>query len=99
MGFDIVALIGVFIPIVAILVTGGVILLRPITTRLGSLLEVMAQQKRGALPGEASDLREHIDNLERRLSALEARQNFDDALLSSGEQQRKVPSEGGKGNA
>lgn len=91
-----VEIIAVFIPIMAILVTGGVILLRPITTRLGSLLEVMAQQRRESLPSEVSDMREQIAHLERRLSAMEARREFDNALLSPGQRQaeaKKVPSE------
>lgn len=68
------------------LVVGGVILLRPITKRLGSLLEVMTQQKRERVAGaEDPELRRYVANLESRLSLLEERQNFTEALLASGD--------------
>jgi len=68
------------------LVVGGVILLRPITKRLGSLLEVMTQQKREPVAGaEDSELRQYVANLESRLSLLEERQNFTEALLAATE--------------
>lgn len=68
------------------LVVGGVILLRPITKRLGSLLEVMTQQKRERVAGaEDSELRQYVANLESRLSLLEERQTFTEALLAAGD--------------
>jgi hypothetical protein len=69
------------------LVTGAVILLRPLTRRLGELLEVMVRQR--VEPPQAPELtqiRDLLLNVESRLSLLEERQSFAEALLASGSQ-------------
>jgi hypothetical protein len=64
------------------LVTGGVILLRPLVKRLADLLEVMAQQKRQASdPAELSRIRELLSSLDGRVSLVEERQRFTESLL------------------
>lgn len=69
-----------------ILTTGGVIVLRPISKRLGDLLQVLAQQKRDLPPEhEIVRLREGMSRLEARLSLLEERQSFTDSLLAAGQ--------------
>lgn len=67
-----------------ILTTGGVILFRPLAKRLGDLLEIMAQQRR-AVPesDDSARMREILENLDARVSLLEERQDFTDALLSA----------------
>lgn len=73
------------VAIVFILTVGGVMVLRPIAKRLGTLLEVMAQRK-GALTDdeEASRLREVVESMSRRLALMEERQDFTERLLERG---------------
>lgn len=75
-----------------ILTTGGVLILRPITKRLGALLEVMTQEKlraRNSSP-EMGQVRELLQGIDSRLSQLEERQDFAEALISSGEMRREL---------
>jgi hypothetical protein len=66
------------------LVTGGVILLRPLSRRLGELLEVMVRQKtEQPHTPELTQIRDLLLNIESRLSLLEERQSFSDALLTT----------------
>jgi hypothetical protein len=65
-------------------VSGLVILLRPISKRLGVYLEVLAEQKR-LVPQQAPEdprVLNALENIERRMARLEERQAFTDALLS-----------------
>lgn len=74
--------------VTAILTTGGVLILRPITKRLGSLLEVMTQQKLRAAaadPAEQARIRELLTSIDSRLNLLEERQDFAEALMSAGD--------------
>ena len=74
--------------ITAILTTGGVLILRPIAKRLGMLLEVMTQQKlraAAAEPGEQARIRELLTSIDSRLTLLEERQDFAEALISAGD--------------
>jgi len=67
------------------LITGGVLILRPITKRLGVYLEVLAEERRRAVPPPARDderLVAALEALDRRLARLEERQEFTDALLA-----------------
>ncbi len=65
-----------------ILTAGGVLLFRPLAKRLGDLLEIMSKQRRGELPGtEVAKLSELLETMGARLSLLEDRQDFTDALL------------------
>jgi hypothetical protein len=83
------------VPITAIVTTGAVMILRPITSRVGGLIEVMTQERRlrsaPAAPstdmGQVRDLLVAIDG---RLSLLEERQDFAEALIS-GEQRAVAP--------
>jgi len=66
------------------IVSGLVILLRPISKRLGVYLEVLAEQKR-ALPQQRPEdprVLAALENIERRMARLEERQAFTDALLA-----------------
>ena len=73
----------------AILTTGAVLILRPIATRLGRLLEVMAEQRLRPVPpppqADMSQIRELLTGIDNRLSLMEERQDFAEALLSAGE--------------
>jgi len=72
--------------VTAILTTGGVLIFRPITKRLGSLLEVMTAQKLRAAsadPNDAARIRELLTSIDGRLNLLEERQDFAEALISA----------------
>lgn len=74
--------------VTAILTTGGVLIFRPISRRLGALLEVMTQQKLRAAsadPHDAMRIRELLSSIEGRLTMLEERQDFAEALISAGD--------------
>jgi hypothetical protein len=75
------------------LVPAGVILLRPVSKRLGDYLEAAAAAKRGASGGELTALRSALERLEARvavteeqlearLSLTEERLDFQEKLLS-----------------
>ena len=82
---DIVALT---VMVTAIVTTGGVLVLRPISKRLGALLEVMTQQKLRAANTDPQDnhrIRELLVSIDSRLTMLEERQDFAEALISAGD--------------
>jgi hypothetical protein len=69
-------------------VTGLVLLLRPISTRLGKYLEVLAEERRRSLEqpspvsrDDATRIATLLENVDQRLAHLEARQEFTDRLL------------------
>jgi hypothetical protein len=72
-----------------ILTTGGVILLRPLSRRLGALLEAMAQERRDpGLKDELVRIREMNEIMSERLTLLEERQEFTENLLKSPDRQK-----------
>ncbi|HEX6746818.1 MAG TPA: hypothetical protein VF092_05930 [Longimicrobium sp.] len=74
--------------VTAIVTTGGVLILRPISKRLGALLEVMTQQKLRAAnadPQDVTRMRDLLVSIDSRLSLLEERQDFAEALISAGD--------------
>jgi hypothetical protein len=86
--------------VTGIVTTGGVLILRPIAKRLGGLLEVMTQERR--LPdrgAEVAQLRDLMQSIDSRLSLIEERQDFAEAILSSGERPRQAALPGGEPSA
>ena len=81
--------------VTGIVTTGGVLILRPISKRLGDLLEVMTRERRapdrGAEIGQLRDLMQSIDS---RLALIEERQDFAEAILASGERPRAALRDG-----
>lgn len=76
--------------VTGILTTGAVLILRPISKRLGRLLEVMAENKLRPAPpaspaADMSHIRELLVGIDNRLSLMEERQDFAEAILSAGE--------------
>ncbi|HSU17013.1 hypothetical protein [Longimicrobium sp.] len=70
------------------LTTGAVLILRPLSKRLGALLEVMTQQKlraSNADPNDTHRIRELLVSIDSRLNVLEERQDFAEALISAGD--------------
>src|SRR5262245_17662392 len=67
------------------IISGAVLLLRPITKRLGTYLEVAAEERRKAVmtpPVDDTRILNALENIERRMARLEERQAFTDALLA-----------------
>jgi hypothetical protein len=74
--------------VTGILTAGGVLIFRPISKRLGMLLEVMTQQKMRANhsdPHDPARIRELLTSIDSRLTLLEERQDFAEALISAGD--------------
>jgi len=72
------------VAITLILTTGGVLVLRPLSKKLGSLLEVMTQQRGVAAPQqELVRMRELLERMEGRIALLEERQAFAESLLAA----------------
>jgi hypothetical protein len=78
-------MVGIFF----IVTTGGVILLRPITKKLGNYLEVLADERRRALeqkgPVDRADtarLAAALERIEDRLAHVERNQDFTEKLLA-----------------
>jgi hypothetical protein len=67
-----------------ILTTGGVLILRPISRRLGSYLDAVTQARLRATP-EADMARIHdlLHSIDGRLNQIEERQDFAEALISA----------------
>ena len=67
-----------------ILTTGGVLILRPISRRLGSYLDAATQARLKATP-EADMARIHdvLSSIDGRLNQIEERQDFAEALISA----------------
>ena len=80
--------------VVMFLTIGGVLVLRPIATRLGSLLEVMARERAALPPEELRHLRDSMDTINQRLSLMEERQDFTERLLGRGEPSATVVRDG-----
>ena len=87
-------IVPLLVPIVLFLTVGSVLILRPISTRLGVLLEAMAKE-RSARPSEDTyRLREEVERLRARLELLEDRQDFTDGLLEAGRPRGREAIEG-----
>jgi len=79
-----------------IIVTGGVILLRPLARRLGDLIDVMIADRRRAArpdaiasPADAERIVSAMESIDHRLRQLEERQDFTESLLRA--TRREVP--------
>ncbi len=75
------ALVALVVPSLFIVTAGGVIVLRPIASRLAILLEAMAREKSGSMSEETRRLRETVETMNDRLSLLEERQDFTERLI------------------
>jgi hypothetical protein len=70
--------------VTGILTTGGVLILRPLSKRLGSYLDAATQAR--LRPGPDADLariHEVLSSIDGRLNQLEERQDFAEALISA----------------
>jgi len=70
--------------VTAILTTGGVLVLRPISKRLGSYLDAVTQAKLRPSPdADLARIAEVLGSIDGRLNQLEERQDFAEALISA----------------
>ena len=70
------------VSIVLFLTVGGVVVLRPISKRIGDLLELYARDKRDGLEGDVSQVRDLLETMNARLHLIEERQDFTERLLT-----------------
>jgi hypothetical protein len=79
-------LVPMVIGVILTLTIGGVILLKPIANKLGHLLEAMAKERsEPQLGSELGHIRDLLETTNARLTLLEERQDFTDALLNDPE--------------
>jgi hypothetical protein len=71
----------VIVGVTFMLMVAGVILLRPITKRLGDLLELLILERRRQSAAPLPRLGETLERMEERLRLLEERQDFTDSLV------------------
>jgi hypothetical protein len=79
-----------------VVISGAVLLLRPITKRLGTYLEVLANERKAAIapaPVDDSRLANVLESMDQRMRRLEERQAFTDALLA-GRKPAELPGRG-----
>jgi hypothetical protein len=70
--------------VVLTLTVGGVILLKPISGKIGDLLEAMAEERKNpSLAAELNQLRGQLDTMSSRMALLEERQDFHEKLMES----------------
>jgi hypothetical protein len=75
-----------FIPIVLFLCVAGVIILRPISSKMGSLLEAMARERQPQQQvdhGEIARIRILVEHVAKRVDLMEERLDFTERLLTN----------------
>ena len=99
---DPMALAGMIFTLILVVLIGGIIVITPLTRRLGALLELRLQEKMAgqAGGGNAAELKKLVAELEKEVRALreqhaslEERQQFVESLLRGGEEARPLPAE------
>jgi hypothetical protein len=85
------------IPIFLFLSVAAVLILRPLTKRLGLLLEAMARAKMGTPsdPAEVAQLRASLEHMTKRLDLAEERLDFTERLVSAGQRNARAARLGG----
>ncbi len=88
--------IALTIPIVGILATASVLILRPITKRLGDTLHQVQQDRREARldQGQFDQIRGMVESLQERVELVEQRQGFFESLLEARSERRISDSAG-----
>lgn len=70
--------------VTGILTTGGVLILRPLTKRLGSYLDAATQARLRPSPdADLARIHDVLSSIDGRLNQLEERQDFAEALISA----------------
>ena len=75
-----------------ILTVGAVLLFRPLTKRLGALLELRMKQATGEIEDPRTEQLERLlESVSARMALMEERQDFADALLRSRKETDELP--------
>ena len=91
MEFDGTALAGMVFSLLCLVVIGGIILMYPLTRRLGQLMEQRLEERRGVEGGdEVRALAEAVRALEGEVARLGERQTFVEGLLQAGDRRREL---------
>ncbi|NIP81242.1 MAG: hypothetical protein GWM90_19315 [Gemmatimonadetes bacterium] len=94
---DIIPLAGMLFSLLMVLVIGGLILLFPISRRLGKFLEIRIDERMewDTLPKEAfNELMDVVEELQNEVQRLSDRQQFIERLLEPGRQQEPTERSG-----
>jgi hypothetical protein len=67
---------------VMFITVGGVLVLRPISKKIGDLLEVYARDRNQGIEGDVHQVRELLETMNARMQLLEDRQDFTERLLT-----------------
>ena len=98
---DIIPLAGMLFSLLMVLVIGGLILLFPISRRLGKFLEIRIDERMewDTLPKEAfNELMGVVEELQNEVQRLSDRQQFIERLLEPGQKRKEADRiEGGEG--
>ena len=95
MDWDVIA--PMVVAIVLIVTVGGVVLLRPLSARLGKLLDAMAEERREpTVQKDLERVRQTLETLSARLEFVEERQDFTEALLGRDREERRLPAAAGE---
>jgi len=70
--------------VVFIVTVGGVAVLRPISKRVGDLLELYARDKHEGVESEVHQMRALLETMNARFQLMEERQEFTERLLEPG---------------
>jgi len=90
----------VFVLVFVTLTVAGVILLKPISSKLAGLLEAMARERNAPAPANgARHVHELVETLEGRVSLLEERLDYAEALFGAPERKKLGPTDGTPGTA
>jgi hypothetical protein len=84
---DIIPLAGMLFSLLVVLIIGGLILLFPLSKRLGQLIELRLEERRAGdtLPAaELEELRRSVESLQAEVSRIAERQQFTERLLETG---------------
>jgi hypothetical protein len=73
------------------LTVGGVLVLRPISKRVGDLLEIMARDKQAGLENDVGHMRDLLETMNARLQLMEERQDFTERLLAGDRKKEELP--------
>ena len=99
MEFDGNAIAGMIFSLLSLVIIGGIILMYPLTRRLGQLLEQRLEERKaggavvgqGVDPAELRELRSALRSVEGEVARLGERQQFLEGLLESGGRTKELP--------
>jgi hypothetical protein len=82
--------VAMIIAVTFILTAGGVAIIRPISKRLGDLIELYSRDRQSGLQTEVQQLRDLLETTTARMQLLEERQDFTERLLTAEEKEKRA---------